>query len=97
MAQPRRADRREQDLEGRTDKTLEQEQLADANAVLEDYRRLAAQIVSSKDELARGKRENLVPEDVAADETQRLDELAGKVASDGKAVAADRQSRRRGR
>ena len=71
-----------------TDKTLEQEQLADASSVLEDYRRLAAQIASSKDELARGKRENLVPEDVAADETKRLDELAAKVASSEKAALA---------
>ncbi len=71
-----------------TDKTLEQEQLADASSVLEDYRRLAAQIASSKDELARGKRENLVPEDVAADETKRLDELAAKVATSEKAALA---------
>jgi TolA-binding protein len=61
-----------------TEKTLEQEQLADANAVLEDLRRLGTQISESRAELMRGKREGLVPADVAAAEEKRLDELAKK-------------------
>ncbi len=61
-----------------TEKTLEQEQLADANAVLEDLRRLGAQIRESRAELMRGKREGLVPADLAVAEEKRLDELAVK-------------------
>ncbi|MBA2538579.1 MAG: hypothetical protein H0V17_03005, partial [Deltaproteobacteria bacterium] len=74
------------------DKTLEQEQLADANAVVEDLRRLRAQIVASKLELSRGKREGTVPADVADQESKRLDELENKIAdAEGKAlIAADK-------
>ncbi len=61
-----------------TEKTLEQEQLADANAVLEDLRRLGAQIAESRAELMRAKREGLIPPDVAATEEKRLTELAAK-------------------
>ena len=61
-----------------TEKTLEQEQLADANAVLEDLRRLGTQIRESRAELMRGKREGLLPPDAAAAEEKRLDELATK-------------------
>jgi len=61
-----------------TEKTLEQEQLADANAVLEDLRRLGAQITESRAELMRAKREGLIPPDVAATEQKRLNELAAK-------------------
>jgi hypothetical protein len=57
-------------------RTLEQEQLADANATVEDLRRLGAQIAESRDALARGRREGTVPEDAAASEMKRLDELA---------------------
>ncbi|HVK89726.1 MAG TPA: hypothetical protein VM513_36640 [Kofleriaceae bacterium] len=60
------------------EKTLEQEQLDDANAAVEDLRRLAEQITKARAELARGKREGAVPADVAAEESKRLDELAGK-------------------
>lgn len=79
-----------------TEKTLEQEQLADANAVVEDLRRLRDHITKAKAELARGKREGQVPADVAAEESKRLDELAAKnqralanaVAAADKAAAA---------
>ncbi len=61
-----------------TEKTLEQEQLDDANAVLEDLRRLGTQIRESRAELMRGRREGLIPHDTAAAEEKRLDELATK-------------------
>ena len=64
-----------------TTKTLEQEQLADANALVEDLRRLSEKITESKSELARGRREGLVPPDVAADESKRLDALYEKTKS----------------
>ena len=61
-----------------TTKTLEQESLADANALVEDLRRLGANILASKSELARGRREGTLPPDVAADEAKRLDALYEK-------------------
>jgi len=61
-------------------RTLEQEELADANAVVEDLRRLRDQVAASKAELLRGRRENLLPKDVADEEDNRLDALARKVA-----------------
>ena len=79
-----------------TTKTLEQEQLADANAVVEDLRRLGAKIIESRGDLARGRREGTLPSDVAADEAKRLDALyektktalASAVAAADKAAAA---------
>jgi hypothetical protein len=72
-----------------TDKSLEQEQLADANAVVEDLRRLRAQVATSRAELARGRRDGTLPSDVADAEGARLDELEAKVAqAEKKAVAA---------
>jgi hypothetical protein len=62
-----------------TEKTLDEEQLADANAVVEDLRRLAAQVTASKSELARGRREGTLPPDIADAEAKRLDELADKI------------------
>ncbi len=75
-----------------TDKTLEQEQLADANALVEDLRRLGAQIVVSRSELARGKREGTLPADVANAELARLDQLSDKLrgALAGATAAADK-------
>lgn len=72
--------------------TLEQEQLADANAVVADLRRLEAQIRAARLELARGRRDGTVPADVAAAETKRLDELARKTTAARTAAmtAADR-------
>jgi TolA-binding protein len=58
--------------------TLEQEQLADANALVEDLRRLRTKIAESQNELARQKREGNIPSDVAAEEQKRLDGLADK-------------------
>ncbi len=61
-----------------TDRTPEQEQLADANAVVEDLRRLSGQIVAAHTELANAKRDGtLQPEDYQA-EDKRLDELYKK-------------------
>ena len=61
-----------------TDKTFEQEQLADANAMVEDLRRLSQQIVAQKRELARAQRESTISSEAARDETKRLDELGSK-------------------
>ncbi|MFN0251159.1 MAG: tetratricopeptide repeat protein [Kofleriaceae bacterium] len=58
--------------------TLEQEQLADANALVEDLRRLQTKIAESQNELARQKREGNIPADIAAEEQKRLDGLADK-------------------
>jgi len=66
------------------EKSLEQEQLADANAVVEDLRRLRAQIGASRHELARGKREGTLPVDVADEELKRLNELEAKIADSEK-------------
>ena len=74
------------------DKTLEEEQLADANALVEDLRRLEDQVREARAELARGRREGLLPPDVAAAEHERLDALAAKVSAARTAAlaAADR-------
>lgn len=61
-----------------TDKTLAEEQLADANAVVEDLRRLGEQLGERRADLARGKREGTVPADVADAESVRLGELSGR-------------------
>jgi TolA-binding protein len=61
-----------------TGASLEQEQLADANALVEDLRRLQTRIAESRDELARQKREGNIPGDIAAEEQKRLDGLAEK-------------------
>jgi hypothetical protein len=62
-----------------TDKTLEQEQLADANAAVEDFRRLAASVIEQRDEISRAKREGGMPGNEAAEELKRLDALLEKV------------------
>ena len=79
-------------------KTLEQEQLADANAVLEDLRRLADQVKQARSELARGRREGTLPADTAATEARRLAELETKIedAQHEAVVAADRAAQRVG-
>jgi TolA-binding protein len=72
-----------------TSKTLEQEELADANATVEDLRRLSKQVVDQRAEIARAKREGTMAADAANEEIKRLDELHTKVdASVTKAVAA---------
>jgi len=84
-----------------TDKTLDEEQLADANAVVEDLRRLSEAVATSKADLARGRRDGTLPADVADAESKRLDELADKIeraelkalaAGDRSAVAVGEQS-----
>jgi TolA-binding protein len=72
-----------------TEKTLEQEQLADANALVEDLRRLGAQIIESRAELMRGRREGLLAPEVVIAEQKRLDGLQDKQQTAlGNAVAA---------
>lgn len=58
--------------------TLEQEQLADANALVEDLRRLGARLGESRDEVARGRREGRLTAEDAAAEARRLEGLAAK-------------------
>ncbi len=62
-----------------TTRTLEQEQLADANATVEDLRRLARQVTEQRLEIARAKRDGTMAGDAATDELKRLDELHAKV------------------
>ncbi len=62
-----------------TTKSFEQEQLADANGVLEDLRRLHQQVGDQKSELSRAAREGTLPKDAAADELKRLGDLELKV------------------
>lgn len=59
--------------------TLEEEQLADANAVVEDLRRLKQQIGVQQAEIARGKREQVIAAADANKELEHLGELQSKV------------------
>ncbi len=59
--------------------TLEEEQLADANAVVEDLRRLKRQISTQQSEVARARREKLMDKQEAAKELDHLDDLMNKV------------------
>jgi TolA-binding protein len=59
--------------------SLEQEQLADANATVEDLRRLGEQIRTQRGEIARAKREKLMPADEANKELDHLDDLQAKL------------------
>ena len=59
--------------------SLEQEQLADANATVEDLRRLSKQISTQQSEIARAKREKLMSKDEADKELDHLDDLQAKV------------------
>jgi TolA-binding protein len=61
-------------------KTLEQEQLDDANSIVQDMRRLKASIEEQRLELARARRDGTISGDAANAETKRLDELAKKAA-----------------
>ena len=72
-----------------TTRTLEQEQLADANALVEDLRRLVAQIQSERSELARARREGVIDGKDAAEQDARLDKLLDRArATERNAVAA---------
>jgi len=75
-----------------TSKTLEQEQLADANAVVEDMRRLVTQIQEQRSELARARREGLIAAGDASEEDARLEKLLAKAqtATRNAVAAADR-------
>ncbi|MGE5182720.1 MAG: hypothetical protein ACM31C_11685 [Acidobacteriota bacterium] len=70
------------------DRTLEQEQLADANAVVEDLRRLATQITAQRSEIARAKRDGTMPADAADAELARLEKLFDKEQADQQAAVA---------
>jgi tetratricopeptide (TPR) repeat protein len=59
-------------------KTLEQEQLDDANAIVQDMRRLKVSIDEQRLELARARRDGTISGDAATAEGKRLDELAKK-------------------
>ncbi len=58
--------------------TLEQEQLADANALVEDLRRLGARLAESRAEVARGRREGRLTAADADAEDRRLEALAAR-------------------
>jgi TolA-binding protein len=62
-------------------KSLEQEQLEDANALVQDMRRLKATIDQQRLELARARRDGTISGEAATEEAKRLDELAKKAAS----------------
>jgi TolA-binding protein len=72
--------------------TLEQEQLADANALVVELRRLGARLAESQGEIARGRREGRLTAADADAEQQRLEALAAKqrAALAGAVAAADR-------
>jgi outer membrane protein assembly factor BamD (BamD/ComL family) len=76
-------------------KTLEQEQLADANALVEDLRRLGEQVTTQQNEIARARREGTMPADAAKDELARLDQLHAKVkaATENAVAAADKAAK----
>jgi hypothetical protein len=59
-------------------RTIEEEQLADANAVVEDLRRLSGQIRDQKSELARAQRAGTIAASDAGDESARLDKLLAR-------------------
>ncbi|HEY5928559.1 MAG TPA: tetratricopeptide repeat protein [Kofleriaceae bacterium] len=59
--------------------TLEEEQLVDANAVVEDLRRLATQISKQQGEISRAKREKIMSKDDADKQLDHLDGLHAKV------------------
>ncbi|HWO19267.1 MAG TPA: hypothetical protein VNO30_10840 [Kofleriaceae bacterium] len=58
--------------------TLEQEQLADGNALVEDLRRLGARIAEQQAEIARGRREGRLTAEDADAEQKRLTEVAAR-------------------
>jgi TolA-binding protein len=77
-----------------TARTTEQEQLADANALVEDLRRLVTQIRDQRSELARARRDGVINRNDAADEDARLGKLLeqARTAADQAVAAADRAS-----
>ena len=75
-----------------TTRTLEQEQLADANALVEDLRRLIAQTQDGVSQLARARRDGVLAAAAAAEEAARLDKLLerARTAERAAVAAADR-------
>jgi outer membrane protein assembly factor BamD (BamD/ComL family) len=73
-------------------RTLDQEQLADANALVEDLRRLSAQIQDEKSALARARRDGVIAGAAANEEDGRLDKLLdrARTAERNAIAAADR-------
>ena len=73
-------------------KSLEEEQLVDANALVEDLRRMSAQIRAQQSELARARREGTLAGNIAAEEAARLDKLLerSRAAEQNAVIAADR-------
>ena len=70
-------------------RTIEQEQLADANALVEDMRRLVTQIQDQQAELARARRDLVLAAADAGPEDVRLDKLLERArAAERSAVAA---------
>lgn len=63
----------------RAERTLEEEDAADANALLEDVRRLQDDLFRARAELKRGVREKTLPLDAAAEEEKRLDDLSREI------------------
>jgi len=71
------------------DKTAEQEALADANTLVEDMRRLNAQVIEQRSLIANAKREGTMQAADAEAELDRLDKLLAKVQqSEANAIAA---------
>ena len=62
-----------------TESSIEQEDAADANALLQDIQRLRKEVVAAREQLARGVREKTIDEDDATAEAQRLVELQVEV------------------
>ncbi|MCA9678821.1 MAG: hypothetical protein KC464_27580, partial [Myxococcales bacterium] len=62
-----------------TTTSLEEEDAADANAVAGDLARLGEEVEHARAELARGRRDGTVPDDVAAEEDARLVDLGKRV------------------
>jgi tetratricopeptide (TPR) repeat protein len=71
--------------------TIEQEDAADANAVLEDVRRLREELRRAQAELDQGVRAGTLPEDAAGEERERLRALGREIARlEDRAAAAAR-------
>ena len=71
-----------------TEKSSAEEDLADANGVAQDFRRLRAEVARARDEIRAGKAAGTLPADVAAAEDARLADLARRVAAAGKRARA---------
>jgi tetratricopeptide (TPR) repeat protein len=61
--------------------TLAQDEATDAASIEQDLARLAVEIERAQDEVARGRRSKTLPDDVAAEESARLDELGKRLAA----------------